>query len=292
METARVLRPGDEGLLLAFLRAHTDTTMFLQSNVQRAGLDDRGEKYQGTYAGAFRGDELVGVVAHAWNGMLLFGAPDGLERALRTAVASSGRGVQGLAGEVTQVRAARTMLGLDTAQATLDGDEILYVLDLAELRVPEALAAGRVSARRAQANDLGVLCPWGVAYKVEAVGSEPGPELDADVAEHMRAELTQGTQWIAEAEGQPVAMTRFNATTADVVQVGGVYTPPADRSRGYAACVVAQSLLDAREEGATRSILFTEEGNAPARRCYESLGYEATGRYGLVLLAGEHVVRL
>ena len=71
------------------------------------------------------------------------------------------------------------------------------------------------------------------------------------------------------------------------MQVGGVYTPPALRRRGYAACVLAQSLLDARAEGAERSILFTATENVPAQRCYEGLGYERLGDFGVVLL-GDH----
>lgn len=67
-----------------------------------------------------------------------------------------------------------------------------------------------------------------------------------------------------------------------MVQVGGVYTPPALRSRGYARCAVAGSLLAARAEGAERAILFTN--NPAAVRAYEALGFARIGEYALVLL--------
>ena len=65
--------------------------MFLLSNLARTGLDvDEGKPFQATYAGAFRGDELVGVAASCWNGMVLVQAPTGL-RPLAVAVQSQTR---------------------------------------------------------------------------------------------------------------------------------------------------------------------------------------------------------
>jgi len=43
------------------------------------------------------------------------------------------------------------------------------------------------------------------------------------------------------------------------LQVGGVYTPAVLRSRGYARSPIAASLALARQNGATRSVLFTAE---------------------------------
>ena len=77
--------------------------------------------------------------------------------------------------------------------------------------------------------------------------------------------------------------TAFNATLPDCVQVGGVFTPPELRGRGHGRAVVAASLEIARSEGVTRSILFTDEANAPARRAYEAIGFREIGRYGIVL---------
>jgi len=66
------------------------------------------------------------------------------------------------------------------------------------------------------------------------------------------------------------------------VQLGGIYTPPALRGRGFARCAVAASLLAARERGASRAVLFT--GNPNAVRTYEALGFARVGDYSIVLL--------
>src|SRR5690606_42021328 len=92
----------------------------------------------------------------------------------------------------------------------------------------------------------------------------------------VRDSITQATAmdlWVLEGEGQPVSMTGFNAEAVGVVQVGGVWTPPPFRGRGYGRAVVAGSLLDRRAEGATRSELFTDHANLAAMPSYETTGY-------------------
>jgi predicted GNAT family acetyltransferase len=83
----------------------------------------------------------------------------------------------------------------------------------------------------------------------------------------------------------PVAYSVFNATLPDIVQIGGVWTPPESRGRGYARSVVAGSLLAAHQQEVRRAVLFANPANAAARAAYLSIGFEIVGDYGLVLLA-------
>jgi predicted GNAT family acetyltransferase len=89
---------------------------------------------------------------------------------------------------------------------------------------------------------------------------------------------------VLEADGQPVAYQQFNAMLPDVVQVGGVWTPPAWRGRGYGRAVVAGALLAARDAGARRGVLFTGDANLPARRAYAALGFSRVGEWALIFL--------
>ena len=52
MAEVRLLRPGDEAALEAFLVAHADSSMFLRSNARAAGLVDGGQPLQATYVAA------------------------------------------------------------------------------------------------------------------------------------------------------------------------------------------------------------------------------------------------
>ena len=89
------------------------------------------------------------------------------------------------------------------------------------------------------------------------------------------------SHFVLEVQGSdgPVSYSAFNASLPEIVQVGGVWTPPEQRGRGYARAVVAGSLLDARAERVVRAVLFTE--NPAARRAYEALGFQRVGEYGL-----------
>ncbi|MEO8348143.1 MAG: GNAT family N-acetyltransferase, partial [Acidobacteriota bacterium] len=225
------------------------------------------------------------VAAHFWNGMLILQAPSPgtLEPVARAAAARSGRELKGLTGPWAQVEAARRALGFAERDASLDSREELFSLDLAELRVPEPLSAGRVECRRPRDDELELAARWRVAFSAEALGRADGEEmLDAARADVARLQAMD-SHWILVEGGQPVAYSAFNARLPDVVQIGGVWTPPALRGRGYARAVVAGSLLEARREGAARAILFTGVENVAASRAYEALGFRVVGDYGLVI---------
>ena len=291
----RVLVPGDEAVLEAFLMPHLASSMFLLGNVRAAGLTDTGERVSGTYVAAFEGGEMVGVVAHFWNGTLMPQVPapwtgQYLDDLWRGAVRASGRQAKGVIGPDDQACAIKAELGFPPEIVQMDQREKLYVLELAELMVPEALSSGQVTARHPTPADLEALVRWRIGYETETLDAEDTPDYRANARASQRRIIADRTAWVLEADGVPVATTGFNAVLTEVVQVGGVYTPPENRSRGYARCAVAASLLDARESGATRAILFTGEQNIAAQRAYAALGFRQVDYFRLCLLREGAVV--
>ncbi|MGB0904205.1 MAG: GNAT family N-acetyltransferase, partial [Mangrovicoccus sp.] len=97
------------------------------------------------------------------------------------------------------------------------------------------------------------------------------------------AYMARDTHRVLFKDGQPVALTGFNASLPDVVQIGAVYVPPELRCNGYARAAVALQLLEARRKGVSRSILFA--ANEPAERAYRALGYRQIGDYSLVMFS-------
>ena len=95
------------------------------------------------------------------------------------------------------------------------------------------------------------------------------------------AQIAAGHAWVAVEHGVLVSLAAFNASLPDIVQLGGIYTPPERRGRGYARVAVAGSLVAAREQGVSRAVLFT--GGPSAARSYEAVGFRRIGDYGLVL---------
>jgi predicted GNAT family acetyltransferase len=282
--TVRILTSGDESALEAFLLPRIESSMFLLGNMRSAGLVDNGKIYQGTYAAGFQDGKLVGVVAHFWNGNFVFQAPGGSRVLCAAAVKGSGRPVKGLIGPDRQVQSAKQAAVIDPQNIQMDETERLFGLELRTLAVPALLASDRVKARRVTSGDVGFLARWNAAYAVEALGAEDGPELRKQSQEESERYAEEKRTWVLEAEGRPVACSSFNTSVKEAVQVGGVWTPPEFRGRGYARSVVAASLLDARAEGVQKAILFTGDGNIAARKAYESLGFRCIGDYSIFLL--------
>jgi predicted GNAT family acetyltransferase len=279
----RILATGDENALEAFLIHHADSSMFLRSSARSAGLVDRGQAYQATYAAAFEEGRVVAVAAHTWGGVLLVQAPVRLDAVVHMAVAKSGRAVVAINGPWSQVVAARQALGLAEIPAPLNSHEILYALELAQLVVPEPLADGRLCCRRPRAQEIDRLSEWRAAYSRETLSRPDTPALSVAARQDIERICAERRAFVlVDATHTLVAFSAFNAVLPDVVQIGWVWTPPAWRGRGFARAVVAGSLLEARAQGVTRSVLFTGKDNHPAQRAYEALGFRVVGDYGLL----------
>ncbi len=279
----RVLQPGDEAALESFLAPRALTSMFLRSNARAAGLVDRGEPMQATYAAAFAEDRIVAVAAHCWNGNLILQSPSDLGAVAREALRASGRGLTALSGPWDQVLRARDELGLaDRPTITRDRDA-LFDLDLSALRVPPEKSG--VECRRPEDSELPGCAEWRYAYMIETGFGEASPALRA--AAYQNVDLTHelGNDFVLVEDGQLVAYSAFNARLPEIVQVGGVWTPPALRGRGHARRVVAGSLLAARAQGTGRAVLFTFEKNLAAIRAYQALGFRHAGDYGLIFFS-------
>lgn len=280
----RILKPGDETALETFLLSRIESSMFLIGNMRTSGLIDNGQAYTGTYAAAFEGEKIVGVVAHWWNQNLTFQAPIHTDALWQAAVKASQRPISGLIGPNDQVSAAKETLEIDESRIQLDEVEKLYSLRLQDLLIPVGLSSGRLSGRRIEPRDLELITKWSVAYSIEAVGAKDGPELWEKRRASTERYLKEGRTWVLKDHGEPVACSSFNAAIKEAVQIGGVWTPPELRKRGYGRSVVAASLLDARLEGVEKAILFTGEGNIAAQKAYAALGFQHIGDYRLILL--------
>jgi predicted GNAT family acetyltransferase len=245
--------------------------MFLLSNLRAAGLKEGTERGQGTWVGAFDGGALVAVACHGWNGVVLLQAPARSAELVGEALRLSGRALKGLIGPLEQVRAVPVEGTPKRPEA-----ELLFTLDTAELSAPPLSG----SVRRAEAGDLEQLYDWRYHYVVELL--EPVTEATRTVvADGVRHACARGDLFVLELEGRLVATTAFNARLPEIVQIGGVYTPPKLRRRGFARAAVAGSLM---LTPVPKAVLFTAENNLAAQRAYRALGFREVGTYGLLLL--------
>ena len=285
MPEIRILQPSDQDALEDFLGPHLESSMLLLSNSRRAGLVDRRQYFEGTYFAAFEDGRIVGVAAHYWiENLVLQSPPEHLEALLASATSAAIRPLRGLLGPGEQIARAKEILRLTDDEIQIDDREGLYSVKLDELIVPEALATGQLRGRRIERRDLEREAAWRLAYCLEAIKAEDTPELRERCRNEMEGSCERGDTWVLEHGGEPVASTSFNARLDEAVQVGGVWTPPELRSRGYARAAVAASLLDARAEAVERAILFTGDDNTAAIKAYLALGFRLIGDYRIILL--------
>jgi RimJ/RimL family protein N-acetyltransferase len=281
--TIRILHAGDEANLERFLQPHLETSLFLLSNMRQAGLIDSGQPFQGTYAAAFEGEAISGVVALFWNGSLIYQAPSYLPALQEAVQIASGRPLRTLLGPAAQVQAGLEALGA-AVQVWMDDPQVLFGLSLVDLVVPEPLHTGAVRARLLHADDLPLLVRWRVASRIESFLEPDTPDLWEEAQAGVERYLVSQRQWVLEAGGVPVSTCTLNAEIREVVQVGGVYTPPEARGRGYARAVVAAALRDVRAEGVQTGILFTDDNNLSAQKAYQAIGFRPIGDYRIVLV--------
>lgn len=150
----------------------------------------------------------------------------------------------------------------------VDMREHQYVLtDL----VPPATPAGRP--RPYTDADTDRYLAW-----MQAFVDEAGVIPDDDPLGSLQRRLASGgSLWFWEHEGRPVCMAGHTAAIAGVPRIGPVFTPPEERSKGYAAALTAHICATALAAGADACTLFADAANATSNRVYQRIGFTLVG---------------
>lgn len=115
--------------------------------------------------------------------------------------------------------------------------------------------------------DLDLVLAWYTDFQIDAHVNDPPPR-----AEVILQRIQEQSIFLWD-DGGPVSLAAAGRRTQQGVSIGPVFTPPAQRGRGYAsACVAAlsQRLLD---EGWAFCTLFTDLGNPTSNKIYQQVGY-------------------
>jgi predicted GNAT family acetyltransferase len=183
--------------------------------------------------------------------------------------------------EVLAVNGALPAVELCAAELTrLGGGRVqvsqhtrLHELD--ELVWPKPVPGGLEAATE---HDVELVTQWFGAFMGDAdeqAGRPRGASAHEvpDRAEMLRR-LQSGRLWFwADETGQRVHLTGANPPSFGVARVGPVYTPPAQRGRGWASNAVAEVSRRLQAEGA-RVCLFTDQANPISNKIYATLGYQ------------------
>lgn len=257
--------------ITAFLANHIATAMFPLSNLARYGWGSDAPRGPRFWVAEHDG-QITDVLTITNEGMVMPNCPSG--DWFELAQICAGRPLIGLTGGSDQCDAILVALKLSEAPAGINGREPLMQLDLADLIIP----AGKGHLVPQSQSNQSQMAAWRAAFVTEAMGVDP-EKAEANGARDVTTYIANDSHRALIIDGAPVAMTGFNATLPDTVQIGGVYTPPDLRGRGYARRAVALHLAEARDKGATRAILAA--ANPAARRAYTAIGFQRTGDFTL-----------
>lgn len=117
-----------------------------------------------------------------------------------------------------------------------------------------------------------LVADWIAAFHTEAALGNPRQDYDA-MADRWIRRLGR-TVYLWSDEGRPVSLTGAGGPTPNGIRVGPVYTPPEDRSRGYASNLVAQVSRALLDSGRRYVFLFTDLANPTSNKIYQAIGYE------------------
>ncbi|BDW96372.1 N-acetyltransferase [Thalassospira tepidiphila] len=290
----RKLHAADFDAASAFLANHAATCMVLRGNLRTAGIERRRHPLSGNWFGEVAPDgSISAIVAQFGNGNVFVEAGDqkAIPKALAAAfVADPLKPVAGVFGQSDQAQDMLCQLGLKDAAYAINASDVLYELDLSNLIVPQNARADDFQMVDAEKIDRNTLLRWLRAYEIEALGAEDTPSLDSKIASRLVHALDARTMWGLIVDGKAVSLSGFNAILPDMVQVGPVWTPPEERSNGYARILVAKTLLAVRARGVKRAILSTD--SEAAAKAYKALGFKKVGRYRLAILSKPSVVHM
>lgn len=161
--------------------------------------------------------------------------------------------------------------------------EPVYVIERAgrEAALRAAAGAGLAPARL---RDLDELVENSAQQYLEDLKVDRRGEDPAGFRERHRLEVRDGRWWVLRERGGIAFQVHVGPQNDAAVQIGGVFTPPPLRGRGFATRGVgAVSALLLLELPAVT--LFCDEDNARARRVYERVGFRTRFYYRSWLLS-------
>lgn len=259
--------------LADFMFGHAPILMFPLTNLNLYGMGEGHPRAMSAWV-AKAGRKITDVLGISAAGIVFPCCPSGDWAAVSRV--TKGRQIKGFIGEGQQVVALRQATGL-TRKADLDVTEPSFTLNVDDMVMPEITG---FTLHPLTAAPLDLLIDWRASYQVETLDAPPDMARERADRE-IRAYIAADSHRVLFRNGVPVSMTGFNAQLTEIVQIGGVYTPPELRSRGFARVALAMHLSESSIDGVTTAVLSA--ANEAAVRTYIALGFERTGSFAFAI---------
>lgn len=157
-----------------------------------------------------------------------------------------------------------------TSKSSLCMGQKIYKLEQVSDEVLQSLKGELV---QALPEHLDLTTQWFAAFIKEALPHQP-TELEA-VRKDLQNRISKGLVYLwKNSQGQLVSMNLVTRPTQNGISVGGVYTSPELRGKGYASCVVAATSKKMLDSGRKFCVLYTDTNNPTSNSIYQKIGYK------------------
>lgn len=266
--------------MIGFLKEHEDYTLFLLNNLENYGLTLTEAPFSGNFKLIRSGGRVVGVFCLTRTGTLL------LETTLRepifnTVLDACHRESIPLTGIIGNWDFCRPFWEYLKAEKMFRKEirtskQNLYKVDLSKHDFSH-----QHHVRHLTEIDYIQWKPLRLANFIEE--GMPNHLTDQQLFDQFLEKAEKKISWGFFVNNRLMSMAELNAKAFDLGQVGGVYTAPEFRQKGYSKSVMKQLLLDCQTLHKLRKmIIFTDEKNIPAQKLYTSLGVSQVGHFALL----------
>lgn len=266
--------------MFEFLRQHENYTLFLLGNFENHG----GRLSEAPYSGNFKlirsAGRIVGVFCLTRKGSLLIEAivQEPIFDIVLASCQKESIPITGLVGNWDFCHLFWKFLkdAKIIQKEVFTSKEILYSIDLSKIS-----HSPQDDVRLLTESDYTQWKPLRLDYIKET--GFPNELSDEQLFELFADKAKKKISWGLFLNNTLVSIADLNAKALDLGQVGGVYTAPSFRQRGYSKSVMQHLSLDSRRLHAIRKlIIFTGEKNFAAQKLYESLGVKQVGYFALL----------
>ncbi len=266
----RKLSGSDRRALEDLLAQEPQYTLFFRGNLSTYGLEDPDLEYWGVYNLDGSLESILMRYRYNWSpygsesayGLESFGPEKADYRAYAVIADNHPAGLSFITGKPAIVRNLASQL----ANHRVIKEHPSFFCSVHELSAPQK-ETGRV--RRATEADIPAMAEL---YR------EDEPQRDVQA---LARRIREGRFYLVEEGRLMVSAAGTTAETSDTAMIGGVFTPPALRRRGYASTCVYRLCKDLLAEGKTPCLFYF---NPVAGSIYRRLGFKDIGPWLLLEL--------
>ncbi len=274
--------------VIEFLESKIETSMFLLGNISQHGFKLGVHSNSGNFKSIKRNGKVIGVFCLSRRGSLLIQTDNknDYSKEIFDSTLQENISLKGILGNWKDSWLFYSFYKAmnPNFELNLCSEEILFSLKLEGQKLSRNLSES-ISIRFLTSEDYAV---WDKVNRDYLEEEGLSIQKDNQEREVSFTEKTQKKEWWGLFEkGELTSICAYNSTYKNVGQIGGVYTVPAKRKKGYAKLCMKQLISDSYSiHKFSKLFLFTGKKNIAAQKLYKSLGFAEIGNFGILL--GKH----